>query len=67
MTREEFTNLIGQDIVVDYPVGNEIQRWSMKNFYIDKNGEIHHNRIPLIMDKFMTNARNPHNGVATHG
>lgn len=67
MTKEEFTQLIGQDVVVDYPFGNEIQSWSMKNFYIDKNGEIHHNRISLIMETFIVNARNPHKGVATHG
>lgn len=66
MTREEFINLIGQDVVVDYPFGNEIQRWSMKNFSI-KNGVIKHNRIPLIIDVFIANARNPHKGEATHG
>ena len=36
MTRPEFIALIGQDIVVDYPFGQELQRWSMKNFYIDE-------------------------------
>ena len=40
MTRPEFIALIGQDIVVDYPFGRELQRWSMKNFYIDGNGEV---------------------------
>lgn len=66
MTREEFINLIGQDVVVDYPFGNEIQRWSMKNFSIE-NSVIKHNRLPLIIDVFIANARNPHKGEATHG
>lgn len=66
MTREEFISLIGQDLVVDYPFGKEIQRWSMKNFYLD-NGIIRHNRLPLIIDNFIANARNPHKGEATHG
>lgn len=66
MTYEEFIELIGQDVVVDYPFGNELQRWSMKNFYMD-NGVVKHNRIPLIMDAFISNARNPHKGEATHG
>ena len=59
MTRPEFIALIGQDIVVDYPFGRELQRWSMKNFYIDGNGEVKHNRLTLIMDAFIANARNP--------
>ncbi len=68
MSREEFIELIGKDVVVDYPFGNEIQKWSMKNFSIDKNGVIKHNRITtLIVDVFIKNARNPHKGVATHG
>lgn len=67
MTKNEFTVLIGQDVVVDYPFFNELQRWSMKNFYIDDNGEIKHNRLPLNMDVFIANARNPHKGIATHG
>jgi hypothetical protein len=67
MKREEFINLIGKDFVVDYPFGREIQRWSMKNFYIDENGEPRHNRLPLIMDVFIAHARNPHKGEATHG
>lgn len=47
MTRPEFIALIGQDIVVDYPFGRELQRWSMKNFYIDGNGEVntYHMRV----------------------
>ena len=40
MTREEFINLIGQDLVVDYPFGNELQQQSMKNFYIDNEGKV---------------------------
>lgn len=73
MTKEEFVFLISQakrldgDLVVDYPFGRELQRWSMKNFFIDENGEIKHNRLPLIMDAFIANARNPHLGTPTHG
>ena len=67
MTKQEFISLIGQDLVVDYPFGHELQKWSMKNFYLDENGEPQHNRIPLIMDVFIRNARNPHKGEATHG
>lgn len=67
MTKEEFITLIGQDLVVDYPFFNEIQLWSMKNYYVDKSGEIHHNRLPLIIDTFILNARNPHKGNPTHG
>lgn len=66
MTREEFISLIGQDLVVDYPFGNEIQQWSMKYFVFD-NGIIKHNRLDLIIDVFIANARNPHKGEATHG
>lgn len=67
MEKEEFISLIGQDLVVDYPFGNELQRWSMKNFYIDEKGEIKHNRLPLIVDVFIAHASNPHKGKATHG
>lgn len=67
MTKEEFIKLIGRDVVVDYPFGRELQRWSMKNFYVDEHGELHHKRLPLIMDVFIKNARNPHKGEATHG
>ena len=67
MTKEEFISLVGKDVVVDYPFGNELQRWSMKNFHIDENGEPKHNRLPLIMDVFIKNARNPHEGTPTHG
>lgn len=67
MTREEFVSLIGQDVVVDYPFGRELQRWSMKNFYIDEDGEIKHNRLPLIVDIFIACASNPHKGESTHG
>lgn len=67
MTRDEFISLIGQDVVVDYPFFQELQQWSMLNFYIDKNGEIKHNRLPLLMDNFIANAKNPHKGKATHG
>lgn len=67
MKREEFIALIGQDVVVDYPFGKELQRWSMKNFYVGENGEIHHTRLPLKTDAFIANARNPHEGKPTHG
>ena len=67
MTKDEFTTFIGQDVVVDYPFFNELQQWSMKNFYIDENGEIRHNRLPMNMDVFISNARNPHKGEPTHG
>lgn len=66
MKKSEFESLIGQDVVVDYPTGNELQQWSMKNFLIE-NGKIKHNRLPLIMDVFIPNCRNPHVGKATHG
>lgn len=48
MTKQEFISLIGKDVVVDYPFGKELQRWSMKNFYIE-DGQIYHNRLPLII------------------
>lgn len=67
MQKEEFISLIGQDLVVDYPFGHELQRWSMKNFYIDENGNPKHKRLPMIMDVFINNARNPHVGEPTHG
>ena len=67
MEKNEFITLIGQDVVVEYPFFEELQLWSMKNFYLDENGEPHHNRIPLIMDVFIKNCRNPHKGKPTHG
>lgn len=67
MTKAEFVALIGTDVVVDYPFFGEIQKWSMKNFHLDENGEPKHNRLPMIMDVFIRNARNPHEGKATHG
>lgn len=68
MSREEFVELIGKDVVVDYPFGDEVQQWSMKNFSIDKNGVIRHNRITtLSVEVFIKNARNPHKDIATHG
>ena len=66
MTEAEFIELIGKDVVVDYPFQGRIQRWSMKNFYIEK-GKIKHKHLPLIMDVFIRNATNPHEGEATHG
>lgn len=66
MTKGEFVLLIGEDVVVDYPFGKELQQWSMKNFII-ADGVIKHKRLPLIMDAFIANARNPHKGEATHG
>ena len=44
MKHEDFVSLIGQDVVVDYPFFQEIQRWSMKNFFVDADGTIRHNR-----------------------
>lgn len=67
MTKNEFISLVGKDIVVDYPFGRELQQWDMKNFFIDDNGEVPHKCLPLIMDVFIANARNPHQGNATHG
>ena len=67
MNKSEFIALIGKDVVVDYPFYGEIQQWNMKNFYLDENGEPKHNRLPLIMERFIANARNPHKGEATHG
>lgn len=67
MNKDEFVFLVGQDVVVDYPFFDELQRWNMKNFYVDDNGEIKHNRLLLNMDVFIANARNPHKGTATHG
>ena len=66
MTKDEFIYLIGKDVVVDYPFFGEIQKWDMRNFMI-VDGEIKHNRLPLNMDVFIKNARNPHKGKATHG
>ena len=68
MSKEEFISLIGQDIVVDYPFGNEIQKWTMKNFYIDDDGNIKHKIIKtLITDVFIPKARNPHKGKSNFG
>lgn len=67
MEKEKFFSLIGQDVVVDYPFFGECQQWSMKNFYVDENGEVKHNRLPLIIDVFIANAMNPHKGKPTHG
>lgn len=66
MTDVEFIGLIGQDVVVDYQFGNELQQWSMKNFVFE-NGVIKHKRLDLIIDTFIKNASNPHFGEATHG
>ena len=68
MTEPEFRTLVGKDIIVEYPFGRELQKWNMKNFYIDKNGNIKHNRLSIIIEVFIKNARNPHTGdKATHG
>lgn len=68
MSKEEFISLIGQDVVVDYPFGNEIQKWNMKNFYIDAFGNIKHKIIKtLITDVFIPKARNPHKGESNFG
>ena len=66
MTEAEFIELIGKDVVVEYPFQGRIQTWSMKNFHI-KDGKIKHKYLPLIMDNFIRKARNPHEGKATHG
>jgi len=42
---DEFRELVGKDIIVDYPFCGEMQKWSLKNFYIDENGNIKHKRI----------------------
>lgn len=67
MLKNEFIALVGQDVVVDYPFGRELQQWDMRNFYIDEHGQVHHKRIPMLIDNFIANARNPHKGNATHG
>lgn len=68
MTRPEFINLIGQDVVVDYPFFNEIQQWSMKTFSYDPETDtIVHNRLPVNVEVMIPNMSNPHKGKATHG
>ena len=67
MMHKDFIKLIGQDLVVDYQFEDELQHWSMKNFYIDDEEKVHHKRLPLIADIFIPLARNPHKGKATHG
>lgn len=68
MNESEFRALVGKDIIVDYPFCDELQKWNMKNFYINEKGEIKHNRLPLIMEVFIRKARNPHtDDEATHG
>ena len=66
MNEREFRELIGKDLVVEYPFHGEIQKWSMLNFEV-VNNEVVHKRLPLRVDVFIRNARNPHKGVATHG
>lgn len=67
MERNEFINLIGQDVVVDYPFFQEVQKWSMKNFTYDPvTDTIRHKRISdLNVEVFLKNARNPHPGKPT--
>ena len=43
MTEKEFRTLVGKNVIVDYPFFGELQKWNMKNFYIDSNGDIKHN------------------------
>lgn len=50
MTEKEFRDLVGKDVIVDYPFCNELQKWSMKNFYIDDNNNIKHKRLQLILE-----------------
>lgn len=54
MSRDEFISLIGEDIIVLYPFGDEVQKWNMKHFIIDDSGNISHSTIDsLIMDVFI--------------
>ena len=54
MLRDEFISLIGEDIIVFYPFGDEVQEWNMKYFSIDDSGNISHSFIDsLIMDVFI--------------
>ena len=59
MTKKEFVSLVGKDVLVDYPFGNEMQVWNMSSFRLDKNGEPYHKRLSIIMEVFIENARNP--------
>ena len=68
MTRAEFISLIGQDVVVDYPLFKELQLWSMKSFTYDQETDtITHNRLPLNVEVMIQRMGNPHKGNATHG
>lgn len=69
ITREEFIKLIGKDVIVDYPIYCELQKWSMKSFAYDPvTDKITHNRLDIDCEVFIKNARNPHvNDEATHG
>lgn len=67
----EFSELVGKDILVDYPFCGELQTWNMKHFYFDSDGYIKHDYLPIIISRFAENARNPHvplcGETATHG
>lgn len=67
MTIDELKALVGKDICVDYNFNGEKQIWSMKNFHIDKDGKIKHNRLPLIIEVFAKGCSNPHKDKPTHG
>lgn len=67
MLKDEFIALVGQNVVVDYPFGKEMQQWDMRNFYIDKEGQPKHKRLDMLMDNFIALVRTPHPGEATHG
>ncbi len=68
MLRDEFIKLIGTKTIVDYPFFPEIQIWSLEDFSYDKETDT--NRLDLIVDTFIFNARNPRYGNrsdTTHG
>lgn len=49
------------------PIGREMQQWSMKNFYIDEQGQVRHKRLDMLMDNFIARTCNPYKGEPTHG
>lgn len=67
MKMDEFVALVGKDICVDYDFNGEKQVWNMKNFYIDKDGKIKHNRLSVIIEVFARHCSNPHKDKPTHG
>lgn len=71
MDRQEFIKLIGSETIVDYPSGREMQIWYMGTFNYDCGTDtITHNRLDVLCETFLQNARNPRYGTyenATHG